>query len=90
MEDNFKTIADAFAKNGIDITTAEYSITAYSLNTQLSFKFDNLDMFLRFLELDRSEDPERAENINSLLAESGIDPNSFFFVNFYKPKVAEL
>jgi hypothetical protein len=90
MEDNFKTITDAFARTGIDITTAEYSITAYSLNTELSFRFDNLDMFLRFLGLDRSEEPERVENINSLLAEAGVDPNSFFFVNFYKPKVAEL
>ena len=90
MEDNFKMITDAFAKAGIDITTAEYSITTYSLNTELSFRFENLDFFLHFLGLDRSVDSERVENINSLLAESGIDPNSFFFVNFYKPKVAEL
>lgn len=90
MEDNFRIITDAFTKAGIEITTAEYSITAYSLNTELSFKFENLDIFLRFLRLDRSKDAQRVETINSLLAESGIDPNSFFFVNFYKPKVAEL
>lgn len=90
MEDNFKIMKDAFEKTGINIATAEFSITEYSLNTNLSFKFSNIDELLFFLGLSAPGDEERIENINAMVVDAGIDPNSFFFVNFYKPKVAEL
>lgn len=90
MTDNFKTITDAFAQAGIDVHSAEYSITEYSLNTPLSFKFSNQEEFLSFLELSKGPDSSRAEKISAMLVEAGIDPAGFFYVNFYKPKVAEL
>ena len=90
MTDNFKTIADAFEKAGIDVHTAEYSITEYSLNTSLSFKFSNLEEFLSFLGLGANADNSRIEKIKAMIVEAGIDATGFFYVNFYKPKVAEL
>ena len=90
MEDNFKIMKDAFEKAGISIATAEFSITTYSLNTDLSFKFSNIDELLFFLGLSSPDDQERIENINSMVVDAGIEPNNFFFVNFFKPKVAEL
>jgi len=90
MEDNFKIIKDAFEKAGISTATAEFSITAYSLNTELSFKFSNMDELLFFLGCSAPGDAERIERINAMVVDAGIDPNNFFFVNFYKPKVAEL
>ncbi len=90
MSDNFNTITEAFAQAGMDVQTAEYSFTEYSLNTKLSFKFGNLAEFLLFLGLDAAADSNRIEKIQSMLVESGIDPANFFYVNFYKPTVAEL
>ena len=90
MEDNFKIMKDAFEKAGVSIATAEFSITAYSLNTDLSFKFSNIEELLFFLGISAPGDAGRIEKINAMLVDAGIDPNSFFFVNFYKPKVAEL
>ncbi len=90
MSDNRATINEAFKKAGVDITTAQYSITEYSLNTDLSFKFDGLSEFLAFLGIDASNDAARAEPVKTNIIESGVNPDSFFYVNFYKPKVAEL
>lgn len=87
MTDNFKTIKDAFAQAGVDVQTAEYSITEYSLNTSLSFKFNNVAELLLFLGVG---DAEKTEKIKAMVIEANIDPNNFFYVNFYKPKVAEL
>jgi len=90
MNQNLTTIKEAFKKSGIDITTAEYSITEYSLNTDLSFKFNNLDEFLAFLDFSASEDSGKVEQISARLIDCSINPDKFFYVNFYKPKVAEL
>lgn len=90
MNQNITTIKEAFKKSGIDITTAEYSITEYSLNTDLSFKFNNLDEFLAFLDFSASEDSGKVKQISARLIDSSINPDKFFYVNFYKPKVAEL
>ncbi|MCW4470072.1 hypothetical protein OGH69_13935 [Flavobacterium sp. MFBS3-15] len=87
MTDNFKIIHDAFAQAGVDVQTAEYSITEYSLNTGLSFKFGNLAELLLFLG---ATDSERTEKIKAMVVQANVDPNNFFYVNFYKPKVAEL
>ena len=90
MNENLTTIHDAFKRSGIDIATAQYSITEYSLNTDLSFKFSSLQEFLAFLEIDETKDPGRAELIKAKIIEAGVNPESFFYVNFYKPKVVEL
>lgn len=90
MNQNFETIQTAFKTAGIDVASAEYSITEYSLNTNLSFKFSNLHEFLDFLKLDENEDSEEVRNVKSLFIDAGVDPDNFFFVNFFKPTVAEL
>lgn len=90
MKENFKIIQDAFEEAGVTITTAEYSITPYSLNTKLSFKFNSLEELLEFLGLNESQADPKAEAVKAMFAKEGLDPNSFFYVNFYKPKVAEL
>jgi len=88
--DNFATIKTAFKNAGIDVKQAEYSFTAYSLNTPLSFKFTNADEFIAFLNLDGVHDTTITERLHAMLTEAGLDPDRFFYVNFYKPKVAEL
>lgn len=88
MNDHFKPVTQAFEKAGVDVNKAEFSITEYSLNTDLSFKFENLNELLQFLEI--SAHSEKFKKINAMLIESGVDSNNFFYVNFYKPKVAEL
>jgi len=91
MNQNFTTINQAFKDAGIDVATAQYSITDYSLNTNLSFKFSNLTEFLQFLGLDTpTSDFEKVQHIKALFIEAGVDPDNFFFVNFFEPKVAEL
>lgn len=88
MKDNFNMITDAFHKAGIDSKKVEFSITEYSLNTKLSFKFSNLEELLLFLDV--AETSERGTAIKTLLIETGIDPDKYFYVNFFKSKVAEL
>lgn len=90
MNENLSSINDAFKKWGIDVATAQYSITEYSLNTNLSFKFSSLTDFLAFLEINKAGDESKAEMIKAKIVEAGVNPDSFFYVNFYKPKIAEL
>jgi hypothetical protein len=90
MNENLSTIHNAFTKSGIEIATAQYSITEYSLNTDLSFKFSSLADFFAFLEINETGDAGRAEMVKAKIVEAGVNPESFFYVNFYKPKVAEL
>ena len=90
MTDNLNTIKEAFSKQGLEVTHAEYSITEYSLNTDLSFKFANLAELLAFLEIDGENNAAKAGQVTTKLVEAGINPDAFFYVNFYKPKVAEL
>ncbi|OYQ43809.1 hypothetical protein CHU92_02885 [Flavobacterium cyanobacteriorum] len=86
MKDNFEVIAGAFEKAGIDVATAEYSITAYSLNTDLSFKFSNRAEFLDFLGLREPDDTKKIEKIDASFTDQGIDAANFFYVNFYQPR----
>lgn len=88
MKDSFNIITDAFHIAGIDSKKVEFSITEYSLNTKLSFKFSNMEELLLFLDV--SETSERANVIKAMVVEAGVDPEKYFYVNFFKPKVAEL
>lgn len=90
MQHNFETIHEAFKEAGVDSKKTEFSITNYSLNTKLSFKFNNANELLFFLNLSAHENSERIKEINAMIVDAGVDPNSFFYVNFFKPKVAEL
>jgi len=89
MDNNFKTITEAFEKAGVEVNTADYSLTEYSLNTNLSFRFENLREFLNFLEINGRQDNNKAEEISTMLINNAINPDSFFYVNFYRPKIAE-
>ncbi|WP_159799434.1 hypothetical protein [Flavobacterium sp. MK4S-17] len=90
MKEHFKTILEAFENAGVEVSRAEFSITEYSLNTPLSFKFNDLDELLEFLNLANIANDKRTEAIKNVFAEEGIDHQNFFYVNFYTPKVAEL
>jgi hypothetical protein len=92
MEENFKTISDALAKAGfktsLESTTGkplDFKITPYSLNTKLSFRFENLDAFRNFLvSAGVSVDEKRSTQIEAGLLELGLDPIQFFYVNFFE------
>ena len=90
MTNNFDEITATFRKAGLDVRTAEYSITEYSLNTELSFRFENYDDLIGFLDHNGGASDNAKENINAMLVKESIDPDKYFYVNFYKPKVAEL
>jgi len=90
MQNNFESIKQAFKEAGIDSEKTEFSITSYSLNSTLSFKFANADELLLFLNVNANKDSERINEINAMIVDAGVNPVSFFYVNFFKPKVAEL
>lgn len=90
MQKDFDTITKAFKEAGVNIKTVQYSITPYSLNTSLSFKFSNADDLLVFLSLSPTEDKDKIEQIHKAILDANLKPDSFFYVNFYKAKVAEL
>lgn len=91
MKENFKIILNAFREANIELTTVEFKLTRYSLNTELSFKFENIDEFSELLKISgASNNEERTEEVKKLLVEEGIDHNDVFYLNFYPPKVAEL
>lgn len=101
MNDNFKNIVDSFIKNGFieseenvkDLgNKLDFKITQYSLNTELSFKFVNSDDFINFLNYSNTEEitKEKIGLINAVILEQNLNPNDFFYVNFYKKEVNEL
>lgn len=101
MNDNFKNIIDSLIKNGFieseenvkDLgRKLDFKITQYSLNTDLSFKFLNSDDFVNFLNYSSSEEitKEKIGLINAAILEQGLNPDDFFYVNFYKKEVNEL
>ena len=101
MNDNFKNITDSLIKSGF-IETEEnvkdlgrkldFKITQYSLNTDLSFKFLNSEDFVNFLNYSSSEEitTDKVGLINASIVEQGLNPDDFFYVNFYKKEVNEL
>ena len=92
MSGNFKHILDALIKEGFHQLEDDkpgkpydYKLTPYSLNTNLSFKFDNLDHFLEFLKHSRADTtPEKVALVKATFLELGFDPLQFFYVNFYE------
>ncbi|AWA29400.1 hypothetical protein HYN48_04485 [Flavobacterium magnum] len=100
MKDEFKAVFDALVREGFHQLPDrspdsgkpfEFKITPYSLNTKLSFKFENLAHFIEFLKLSAIQGDEKILLLNNTFIELGLDPNDFFYVNFYeKGKDAEL
>lgn len=88
MKDKLNLITDAFHVAGIDNRNVEFSITEYSLNSKLSFKFSHINELLQFLDI--SATSQKGKTVQAKFVESGVDPEKFFYVNFFKPKVAEL
>ena len=87
---NTAELVQMFKKEGVDVRTAEYNITEYSLNSELSFRFENVEELIMFLGTHGDASEQAKENINALLVKEGLDPDKPFYVNFFKPKVAEL
>lgn len=93
MNDTFKPIIAALVKEGFHqlspdgIMTGkayDFNITAYSLNTPLSFKFENLEHFIEFLKLSSTVGHEKVELLKATLMELSISPTDFFYVNFFE------
>ena len=95
MNEQFKTIAETLIREGFQglATTAgqlgkalDFNMTPYSLNTPLSFKFNNLDDLLSFLHAHNgtSELSTKSPVLQTALIELGLDPKEFFYVNFFE------
>lgn len=94
MENNFQEITQELINEGFSPhlgKSLDFNITPYSLNTKLSFKFDHLAHFIEFLKLQDVEDlHEKSEALQTTLKSLNLDPNSFFYVNFFdKNKAVE-
>lgn len=101
MNDNFKNIIESLIKDGFIEseqhikelgTKLDFKITQYSLNTPLSFKFHNSEEFITFLNFSSAEEinEDKIGLINAAIIEQGLDPEDFFYVNFFKKEVNEL
>jgi hypothetical protein len=83
----FKTLAEmGFSQNLADSSgrKLDFKFTPYSLNLKLSFRFENFDDFLDFLNdagLNLSE--VKVAELQTSFVELGLKANEFFYVNFY-------
>lgn len=99
MNEHFKNIAEALILEGFPELTdklasrgqsLDFNITPYSLNTKLSFRFDNLKHFIEFLNIHNPEDvAEKEALLKVTLTDLGLDADGFFWVNFFGKKIAE-
>ena len=99
MKETFNAISDVLIKAGLKSSAedrtgkpVDFKITPYSLNTKLSFRFENLDEFLEFLQLNGIEtSAEKTSLIQNAFMELSLDSKEFFYVNFFeKGKEAEM
>lgn len=88
MKENYqavsKALSDAGFKTSLESAAGiplDFKFTPYSLNTKLSFRFDNFDDFIDFLS--QTGTPDTPELRTSFL-DLGLDPNNFFWVNFFE------
>jgi hypothetical protein len=92
MEENFKAIAKALDEAGLKSSAenktgkpVDFKITPYSLNTKLSFRFNNIDEFIVFIGMTTEEPlPDKQVMIQSAFVELGLNPQEFFYVNFFE------
>jgi hypothetical protein len=91
METTFENIYALLEKEKLSLRDLRFSITPYSLNTKLSFKFNDVDDLKDFLSGGESTLSETdAQQIDKMIVDAGLKPETFFYVNFYKKKVTEL
>jgi len=88
MKENYKSIAEALTEAGFKTSLEQsegipldFKITPYSLNSKLSFRFENLDDFTAFLSQTGHVD---VEALQGSFFDLGLDPNNFFWVNFFE------
>lgn len=62
----------------------DFKITPYSLKTSLSFKFEHLAHFVEFLKRSENISEEKINLLQATFTDLGIDPNDFFYVNFFE------
>lgn len=92
MTDKYTEILNALITEGFhqipDENSAgkpyDFKITAYSLNTKLSFRFENFDHFVEFLKRSDADSEKRISVLNTTFIELGLDPGQFFWVNFFE------
>lgn len=95
MNQQFKTLAETLIREGFRDLIPEdgsagkpldFSMTPYSLNTPLSFKFNSLNDLLSFLHEHHgtSDLSAKAAVMQTKLVELGLDANEFFYVNFFE------
>lgn len=96
MNEQFKTISESLIKEGFQSLTEkpgkslDFNITPYSLNTAMSFKFENLPHFLEFLQMHNPKNvTKKTTALKATLMEIGLDPNEFFWVNFFESGKSE-
>jgi hypothetical protein len=90
METTFENIYALLEKEQLSVKDLRYSITPYSLNTKLSFKFNDADDLKQFLGGEDTLSETDLQEIDKMILDAGLKPNTFFYVNFYKKKVTEL
>ena len=91
MTDNYQQILDNLIAEGFHQITDhtkpgaafDFKITPYSLNTKLSFRFDNLDHFVEFLKRADAYSEKRADVLRTGFIELGLKEGEFFWVNFF-------
>lgn len=88
---DFKTLLDTLIAEGFRLSSRtdgrelDYKITPYSLNTKLSFRFDDLEHFVAFLrESDPGMTDDRITVLYATFNELALKPNEFFYVNFFE------
>lgn len=93
MNDNYSPVLAALVKEGFHqlpdsnieaCKELDFKITEYSLNTSLSFKFESLPHLVEFLKLSQKINDEKIAMLQNTFLELGIDPNNFFYVNFFE------
>lgn len=95
MNEQFKIITETLIRegfhdllpdNGMPGKPLDFNITPYSLNTRLSFKFNNLDDLLSFLHTrhNKSAISAKAPLLQTMFVELGLDTKDFFYVNFFE------
>ena len=92
MKENFKVISDALSKAGFTASLEDsagvpldFKITPYSLNTKLSFRFEDLDELQEFLQNSGNGDANNLDKqLPASFMELGLNPKEFFYVNFFE------
>lgn len=92
MKENFIVISNALKEAGFKGSVEnvagkplDFKFTPYSLNTKLSFRFENLEEFCLFLnQNDYTVSDKEHTMIKAALLELGLDPEQFFYVNFFE------